>query len=118
VWLGYRSTIDESFSEPIGIVMAAQNSVESLLEANERSLLEPGLRKSGLVTELVSDSFVEFGSSGRIFTREQIVAALMEESPIEVSASGFSVRLLAPGVALVTYCTKRHTQPPVVAIRS
>jgi hypothetical protein len=98
--------------------MRAPESIERLLEANERSLLESGARKSSLVAELLAESFVEFGSSGRIFTKAQIVAALQEESPVEADASAFKVRILAPGVALVTYRTERHVQPPVRVLRS
>jgi hypothetical protein len=98
--------------------MHQQESIEKLLEANERSLLEPAARKSGIVGELLAESFVEFGSSGRVFTKAQIMSALLEESPVAVSASDFKVRLLAPGVALVTYLTERHVQPPVHALRS
>lgn len=98
--------------------MHGQESIERLLEANERSLLEASVRKSSLVSELLAESFVEFGSSGRVFTKAQIVAALLEESSVEVSASAFEVRLLAPGVALVTYRTERHAKPPVHSLRS
>jgi hypothetical protein len=98
--------------------MHEQESIERLLEANERSLLEPAARRSGVVGELLAESFVEFGSSGRVFSKAQIVSALLEESPVTVSASDFKVRVLAPGVALVTYRTERHVQPPVHALRS
>lgn len=98
--------------------MHEQKSIERLLEAYERGLLEPAARKSGLVIKLIAESFVEFGSSGQVFTKAQIVSALFEESPVTVSASDFKVRLLAPDVALVTFRTERHVQPPVQAIRS
>jgi len=98
--------------------MCELESIGRLLESYERSLLEPSVRKSELVPQLLAESFVEFGSSGRVFTKAQIVAALHAEPPLRVSASGFEVRLLAPHVALATYRTCKHTQPEVHALRS
>ena len=93
-------------------------SIEALLEAQERSLLEPSVRKSELASQLLADAFVEFGSSGRVYTKAEILEALQAEVPSQVSASQFKVSHLAPGVALVTYCTCRHTEPQVRALRS
>jgi hypothetical protein len=98
--------------------MHEQESIEKLLIAYERSLLEPVLRKSERVLALLADSFVEFGSSERVFTKAQIVAAWQLKNPVEVLASDFNVRLLATEVALVTYRTERRTMPPVCALRN
>jgi len=49
--------------------MHAEESIERLLEALERQLLEPQARKSILVSELLAEEFVEFGSSGRQFNK-------------------------------------------------
>lgn len=98
--------------------MHAEESIERLLEKLERQLLESQARKSGLVTELLAEEFVEFGSSGRQFNKAQTVAALQAEAPIQVTTTQFKVRLLSPQIALVTYRAQRHSEPPVHTLRS
>lgn len=84
----------------------------------EESLLQPDVRKSTRVSELLADEFVEFGSSGRTFDKNQIIASLSEETPTECTLSDFRMQLLADNLALVTYRTHLHTEPPVYALRS
>src|ERR1041384_2414439 len=98
--------------------MNAKESLEKLLEDFERQLLVPQVRKSELVFELLAEEFVEFGSSGRQFTKAQVVAALQAEAPIQVTASEFKVQLLSSQVALVTYRAQRHGEPPIHTLRS
>lgn len=98
--------------------MHTEESVEALLETLERQLLEPQVRKSSAVSELLAEEFVEFGSSGRQFNKVQILAALQSEASTKVSASQFKVRLLSSQVALVTYRAQRHSEPPVHTLRS
>jgi hypothetical protein len=49
--------------------MHTEEPVERLLEKLERQLLEPQARKSVVVSELLAEEFVEFGSSGRQFNK-------------------------------------------------
>lgn len=57
---------------------------------------------------LLSEDFEEFGASGRAWTRDEIVDQLATEpyTPPEIEA--FRCRVIAPGVALVTYRTVRR----------
>jgi len=98
--------------------MHANEALESLLEKLESQLLVLQLRKSELVSELLAEEFVEFGSSGRRFNKAQIVAALQAEAPVEITASQFKVQLLSSQIALVTYRAQRHGEPPVHTLRS
>jgi len=98
--------------------MNAKESVEKLLEDFEHQLLVPRARKSELVFELLAEEFVEFGTSGRQFTKAQIVAALQDEVPVRITVSEFKVQLLSAQVALVTYRAQRHSDPPVNSLRS
>ena len=84
----------------------------------EESLLLPDVRKSNRLVELLADSFVEFGSSGRIYTKADLVTTLQAESPVAQSTGDFCVELLAPTVALLTYRIYRHSVPPVQTLRS
>ena len=98
--------------------MQQQESIEILLERLERSLHQLSVEKSAVVSELLADDFVEFGSSGRALTKAQILAELKDEVPAAVTVTEFKVQLLASHVALVTYRAQRHWDPPRNALRS
>ncbi|WP_053268651.1 nuclear transport factor 2 family protein [Pseudomonas chlororaphis] len=70
--------------------------------------------------QLLAEEFVEFGASGRVWSRAQVIEALLEESPAQRRVSDFRVQLLATGVALVTYrCrTVIDRQAPEESLRS
>lgn len=55
------------------------------LRGLEEALLLPDVRKSERLVELLADNFVEFGSSGRIYTKADLVATLQAESPVKQS---------------------------------
>jgi hypothetical protein len=70
----------------------------------EQQLLDPIFRRDReAVSRLLADEFIEFGNSGRTFDKERILNALASEMAHAVSMSGFDSRILASGVALVTY---------------
>ena len=75
------------------------------LRALEERLLDPAVRAvPGQVRALLAPEFVEFGASGRVFSRDAILAMLAAEPPrVARQALGFKVRQLAPGVALTTW---------------
>ena len=57
---------------------------------------------------LLADDFTEFGSSGRIFTKSAIIAALKNEAVDQPArVENFQVRDLSPEIALVTYVASR-----------
>jgi len=97
--------------------MTPQQTIQ-LLRDLEMALLDPGVRKSERVEELLALEFVEFGSSGHIWTRAETLTRLREESPVQVQASDFLIRLLPPDFAHVRYRTTHGGTPPVVALRS
>jgi hypothetical protein len=79
-----------------------------LLRRLEEELLKPEVRHSpDQVGALLSDDIVEFGSSGRVFNKQQIIEALKQEGPrdptIRLSVVDFVARRLASDVTLVTY---------------
>jgi hypothetical protein len=92
----------------------------------EERLLRPDVRSSAEeLDKLLADESIEFGSSGRVFNKEQIIGALAYEqaegySPAR-TAEDVAVRYLATDVALVTYRTVRQnstTGPELQALRS
>lgn len=80
----------------------------------ELRLLDADVRASQEeLNELLADAFIEFGSSGAVWTKAQIIAGLLGErasgAAVARRADGLQVKLLAEGVALVTYrATRRH----------
>ena len=82
----------------------------TLLRRLEEGLLKPEVRHSpGRVGDLLSDDFIEFGSSGGVFSKQQVIEALEQEGPpdptIRLSLVDFIARKLASDVILVTYRT-------------
>ena len=81
-----------------------------MLRRLEEGLLKPEVRHSpGQVGDLLSDDFIEFGSSGGVFSKQQVIEALEQEGPpdptIRLSLVDFIARKLASDVILVTYRT-------------
>ena|SRR5579863_2662329 len=78
------------------------------LERLELLLLDPEIRRDrALVDSLLTADFVEFGSSGRVWTRETTLDLLATEAYTRPQAKDFAFRLLSAGVVLVTYRTER-----------
>ncbi len=82
----------------------AENIAQELEEL-ERQLQQPGVRNDPeMVTALLASEFVEFGSSGRIWHKCEIVEALRHERKTPaIRIRSFRAQLLAPEVMLVTY---------------
>ena len=99
------------------------NSVDTTahLQQLETELLQPSFRRSReAVSALLASDFREFGSSGRIFTKEQILAELQTEPARRISLLEFHCEFPAPDVALATYrsLTLIEGQAPTQALRS
>ena len=78
------------------------------LQACEQTLLDPAVRRDRQrVSALLTEDFLEFGSSGRVWTREQILELLETENYQQPAMENFKCALIADGVALVTYRTVR-----------
>lgn len=78
------------------------------LQACEQALLDPALRRDRTrVSALLTEDFLEFGSSGRVWTREQILELLETEDYQPPTMEDFECALVADGIALVTYRTVR-----------
>jgi len=88
----------------------------------EERLLQPEVCHAAVeVARLLAPAFREFGSSGRIFTKSQLIEALQGEEPVRRSLEEFQTVLLAPGVILATYCAVRYGaggEPPRRSLRS
>ncbi len=102
--------------------MACTEDISHQLRRTEEALLDPAVRSDRTrVAELLADDFVEFGSSGRTWTRDQILDLLAGEAPAPIHMMDFECFLLAEDVALVTYRTSRtdaHSGIQISSLRS
>lgn len=86
--------------------MGNDSEIENELCALEERLLDPAVRGApDVVGELLADDFVEFGASGRTYSKASVVAALREDPGFDGPRTicDFVIRRLSPGVALATY---------------
>jgi hypothetical protein len=76
----------------------------------EQQLLQSSTRRDATaLTSLLAVDFREFGSSGRIYTRQQIIGALAAESSRTITLSDLLCQQLAEDIALLTYRSTRTT---------
>jgi hypothetical protein len=102
--------------------METERSQPELLRQLEERLLQPeGRRSAQDVADLLADEFVEIGSSGRVFNKQQILESLQHEEPTQRSMTEFRSTLLAPGVILTMYRVirlNRSDAPLLSSLRS
>ena len=91
--------------------MTAAPTIDAQLRHLEEQLLEPEVRSSSeRLAALLAEDFVEFGSSGRVFNKKQIMAALAKDTPMKRSLTDFEATMLSQDVALVTYRATRRSK--------
>ncbi len=79
-------------------------SIATELRALEQQLLQPGFRcNRTAVAALLADDFREFGSSGRVWNKQQILNRLETEPPFQAEMNDFQATELVSEVVLVTY---------------
>jgi len=96
--------------------------VEDAIRNLEESLLRPDVRSSAQeLDNLLADDFIEVGSSGRVYDKQQVIAALQDEPAQSYTLDEFNIRLLGPDVILATYRIARRSEPsanPTHSLRS
>ena len=93
--------------------------LEEVLRALEERLLQPDARQSAPELDaLLADDFIEFGSSGRVYNKQQAIAALQPKAPTSVLLTDFRLKVLASNVVLVTYQALRSSSPEIATLRS
>ena len=77
---------------------------EKIIYDLECSLLDPEVRKSkDLLDIYISDDFMEFGSSGKVYNKEEIISSLPVEKHRKIEVLNFQINELAENVILATY---------------
>ena len=75
----------------------------------EEELLRPEVRRSPeKMGALLADDFVEFGRSGRIYSKAEILVTAAQPFAGRLSLLEFAAKTLSPSIALVTYRSIRH----------
>jgi glyoxylase I family protein len=78
--------------------------LESHLIELEQSLHLPPVRANPAVAgALLAEDFREFGASGRVWSRAEILQALASEAPTEFMSEDFICQQLSPELVLLTY---------------
>ena len=86
------------------------NDAEYLKELEETLLIDLVWNNAEHVSSLLAEKFREFGSSGRCFSKAEIIDLLQTESPVGLSLKDFEAYLLSAHVALVTYRAVKDTR--------
>ena len=107
-WNGFRSDAPkESRITESGIL-------PKLIEALEQSLLDPCARQStGQLNKLIADDFLEFGSSGKVYNKQDCIKP--DETSRKFVVSDFKIKELSKDVMLATYKT---TEDGIASLRS
>lgn len=93
--------------------------VDEVLRELEQELFKISVRKNAArVAALLTDDFREFGSSGRIFTKAEIIAELGDEPPVSISMRDFELTLLTEELALVTYRSTKVQHGVLVGVEA
>ncbi len=79
-------------------------NITELIKALELELLQPEVRKSKKrLNELIVDNFLEIGSSGRNYNKEDILNELPSQSEIKFSMKDFNAIEISVDTILATY---------------
>lgn len=74
------------------------------IESFERELVDPKIRKDvGRIGELLSDEFLEFGSSGKVYRKRDVLGSAKKLGTTEYRLSEFTFKMLGESHILVTY---------------
>ena len=87
-----------------------------LLQRLELELIDPETRKnSARLHQLISDEFEEYGSSGRIYRKLEMISLLANEKTVDYSLCNFIFKSLANDCILVKYRSQLNN---VISLRS
>lgn len=91
-------------------------TLHAVLLTQERRLLDPAIRRQRhLVAAMLAEEFREFGSSGRAYSKAQILDALQHEPEQRIELHDFAAVFVGEAAALATY---RSAGPRGEALRS
>ena len=77
--------------------------VAQLRELEARLLQQVVRLDESALTTLLADDFVEYGASGQVWTKADVIVGLLSEAFVTRRIYDFDVRLLSHDIALATY---------------
>ena len=90
------------------------NALQEEIYHLEELLLQPETRKSLVkLNELLADDFREFGSSGMIFSKNDILKNLALETSTQFAILEFKIEELSPDIVLSTYKASKKTDKEI-----
>jgi hypothetical protein len=116
----YAGILNKNFEgfevSKVRVDMEFESSLKEQIYQLEDRLLQPEVRRSKEDIEtLLADDFVEFGSSGRIFDKLQVVEGLPQSPIVPMIIEDFHVKVLSSDVVLATYrVVKKNEQREVM----
>jgi hypothetical protein len=89
----------------------------------ETKLHKKSVRNSpDLVSELLSDDFIEFGSSGNVYDKTTVIESLKnEQTDLNITTKDFKLKTLSDEIIQLTYRTVKTdplTNAPLASLRS
>lgn len=93
---------------------------DTIRELELRLLTTSARADAAFLLSVLTDDFQELGSSGRIYSKNQIIRALESEPPVQISVQDFRTSPLSNTVVLVTYraIKEQGDSPAVESLRS
>jgi hypothetical protein len=93
---------------------------QTLLELEQRLLSDEIRHDAQELSSLLADEFREFGSSGRIFSKTEIIDLLLSESSVGRSLTNLDAYPVSEHAVLVTFRAVREVagSPPLESLRS
>jgi hypothetical protein len=98
-------------NDPMNTGAAVSEAIAAELKRLELLLMDPAARRDReQVAGLLAEDFLEFGSSGRVWTREMTLQLLLTETYTAPVVESFACTKLGEDVALVTYRAVRSNE--------
>ncbi len=70
----------------------------------ERRILDPeSIKNFSIINNILAESFLEFGSSGKIYNKQGVIEALSNSISADINITDFDIHFLADDLFLVTY---------------
>ena len=83
-------------------------NIKELIYKLETDLLNPEIRASAeKLNELISDDFIEYGSSGLVYNKEDILKRLPQGNSPSYTLSDFEMIVLSEGIIQTRFKTNR-----------
>lgn len=84
--------------------MGSEMEIYREIESFERELVDPQIRKDiGRIGKLLSAEFVEFGSSGKVYRKRDVLDSFKKPGTTTYQLSEFTFKMLGEKHILVTY---------------